>query len=79
MNRSIRILISFIAWLIPVSGIYFSTQIIYPNHIAIGITLVIISTLILAPFSGILLDALTNDRVIYLNVDKPWMTHLEDK
>lgn len=79
MNRLKRILLSFLVWLIPICGIYFGTQVIYPNHHIIGIIVGVVSVIILLPFSGILLDSLTNDRVIYLNVYKPWKSHLDNK
>lgn len=74
--RMLRIMISFVVWLIPIAGIYFTTQFM---HNGFGITLTIISCFLFLPVSGILFDAITNDRVLYLNVDKPWKSHLGEK
>ena len=76
MKRFLRIFLSFLVWLIPLSGIYFSTQMLYPEHHVWGFVVGFISSVVLLPMSGILFDAITNDRVLWLNIDKPWKSHL---
>lgn len=77
MNRTLRILLSLIVFLIPVSGIYWGTQVLYPNHHVWGLLVGIASMIILMPMSGVLFDAITNYRVLYFNVNKPWECHLK--
>jgi len=73
--RMFRIMLCFVVWLIPVAGIYFGVQVL---HNAIGIVIAVISGLSLMPLSGNLFDAFTNNRVLYLNIDRPWKSHLDN-
>lgn len=75
-KRMLRIFITFLVWLIPVSGIYFGTQVLYPNHHVWGFLVGIVSMIVLLPLSGALFEAITNDRPLWINVDKPWKSHL---
>lgn len=76
MKRFVRILVSFLVWLIPISGIYVGTQVLYPiNHI-LGFIIGLFSCFVAMPMTGLLFDAITNDRVIWLNVYEPWKSRL---
>lgn len=75
-TRIFRITICFIIWLIPIAGIYFTSKFI---HNALGIFLTIICCFIFLPLSGALFDAITNDRVLCFNVNRPWESHLGNK
>jgi hypothetical protein len=77
MRRFIRVLITFIIWLIPISGMYWGIKILSPEHHTLGLIIAFISGIVLMPCSGFLFDALTNDRVLFFNVDKPWKSHLK--
>jgi hypothetical protein len=76
LKRTLWIFISLIICLLPISGIYFGTQIIRG---AIGITIGVISMILLLPCVGNLFDSITNNKVLYINVNKPWEMHLRNK
>ena len=75
-GRLLRILLCFVVWLIPIAGVYFITQMM---HNALGLFLTIFCCFIFLPLTGALFDAVTNDRVLYLNVDRPWKSHLKEE
>jgi hypothetical protein len=72
-KRILRIMIFFVVWLIPIAGIYFGIQI----HNGLGFILTIISCGLFVPTTGWLFDAITNDRVLCLNVYYPWKSRLK--
>ncbi len=71
-HRILRISTCFATWLIPIAGIYFSSLI----RSGWGLSLTILSALAFLPTSGWLFDAITNDRVLYFNINRPWECHL---
>ncbi len=62
-------------WLVPISGIYFSSQML---HNVLGLLITIVGCFLFLPTSGWLFDAITSDRVLYFNVNKLWECHLEN-
>jgi hypothetical protein len=73
MNRTKRIGLAAIIWLVPIVGIYIGVKIQNGR----GLVLTIFSCGLFLPLSGVLFDAITNDKVLWLNVDRPWESHLK--